>query len=382
MGRNRRHWTGSLRRLIVLACLGLVTAGALRILDAPLDVRAGSGAGSFTDTTVADFSGGTTGPDTYIADEGDGEVILMPAMGEEFSGASLPPGWSTAAWNNGGGVTVANGTLTADGARASTDATFGNGHSLDFVATFGAETFQHVGFSDNFASAWAIFSTYNTTNQLFARTNNGSGSSVDSPIPGSLIGSSHRYRIDWGPSTVTFFVDGTLVATHDVTFGTAMRAIASDFSTGTPDLSVDWCHLSPYPAQGAFLSRIFDAGEAVNWGPVSWHDQLPPATTITLSVRTGATPTPDQSWTAFTPVASSGDSMGGSSRYVQYRADLGTSDANQTPVLQDVRIDFIRPGPPQTVPDSTLAASLLGAGAGSAGLVLLGRSRPSRLRRA
>jgi hypothetical protein len=384
-GRNGRHSADPIRRLVALACTVLATVVGLAAMTLPIPAMAGNsqtpGPGSFTDTTVADFSAGDTGPNTYIGQERDGEVILAPAVGEEFSGSSLPTGWSSADWNTGGSTTVANGNLTVDGARASTNATVGAGHSLDCVATFGAETFQHVGFSDNFASdnMWAIFSTYNTTNQIFARTNDGS-SPIDTPITGSFIGSSHRYRIDWSPSHVTFFVDGNLVATHNVTFGAAMRPIASDFTTGAPDLSVDWVHLSPYATTGIFLSRVFDAGEPVGWDALSWHAVTPASTTLTLSVRTGDTSTPDASWSSFMPMASSGETIGGSSRYIQYQANLATNDANETSVLQDVRIDYSPPDPSANVPESSLAAGLLGAGAVAAGLVLIRFGRRRLLR--
>ena len=50
----------------------------------------------FTDTTVSDFSAGTPGADTYVSETGNGEVILKPTEGQEFSGGpGLPAGWSS-----------------------------------------------------------------------------------------------------------------------------------------------------------------------------------------------------------------------------------------------------------------------------------------------
>ena len=138
-------------------------------------------AANLTDTTVADFSAGTTGADGYVSQTADGELMLRPAVGEEFSGALvLPTGWSGTSWESQGGgaggtATVSGGSLRVNGAFASTDATFGAGRSLEASATFGGAPFQHLGFSDDFNSVWAIFSTGNTSNQLFARTNTGSG---------------------------------------------------------------------------------------------------------------------------------------------------------------------------------------------------------------
>jgi hypothetical protein len=112
------------------------------------------------DTTVANFSAGTADANIYIAQTGDGEVILTPTEGTEFSGTALPSGWFGTPWVTGGSATVGGGVLTVDGALIGTNAYYLPGHSLEFVATFGANTSQHVGFgTDLNAEPWAIFST-------------------------------------------------------------------------------------------------------------------------------------------------------------------------------------------------------------------------------
>ncbi len=323
----------------------------------------------FTDTTVADFSAGTPDLDTYVSETANGEVILRPTVGEEFSGGpALPAGWSSgngSPWT-GGAAGVSSGSLHADGAYASTDATFGPGPALEFEATFGAQTFQHVGLSDNFNSAWAIFSTNQSTSQLQARTS--FGGNTDVGAPGQFIGNAHLYRIEWDANEVRFFVDGNPVATHGGNFGaTQMRPIASDLTAGGPDVSVDWMRMSPYPASGAldlsgtFDSRVFDSGTSADWGALSWNAATPTNTAITISVRTGNTPTPDGSWSAFAEVANSGDDIPGNSRYVQYRAELSTSDPNRTPALNEVSINGTEGVPPTAVDDTATVAEDSGA---------------------
>jgi len=300
---------------------------------------------SLTDTTAADFGAGSAGADTAVTETGDGEVALKPAVGSEFSGGpALPAGWSGATWESqgggaGGSAIASGGSLRVDGAYAGTDATFAAPRTLEFEATFGAASFQHAGFSDNFNSVWAMFSTANTTDQLFARVNNGSSQS-DIPIPGSLVGSEHRYRIEWGVSEVRFYVDGSLVATQAATFSTAMNVVASDFTSGGPGLDVDWMRMGPYPASGSFDSRVLDAGSQVNWQALSWSADTPTGTGVELSVRTGDTATPDASWSPFAPVAASGAPVGGSSRYIQYRVELSTSDDGRSPSLAAVTIAY------------------------------------------
>ena len=53
----------------------------------------------FTDTTAADFAAGAGS--CYVAQTGDGELILPPAAGSEFSGTSLPMGWGQFTWDGG-----------------------------------------------------------------------------------------------------------------------------------------------------------------------------------------------------------------------------------------------------------------------------------------
>ena len=148
-------------------------------------------------------------------------------MEPSSGGATLPVGWTSIPWATGGASTVAQGVVTVDGARAQTDALFGPGASLEFVATFGTAGFQHVGFGVTLdAAPWAIFSTRDG-GALYARTNTGA-TSTDTPIAGNWLSAPHRYRIDWSTSSVSFFIDGTLVATHAVTIADTMRPIASD----------------------------------------------------------------------------------------------------------------------------------------------------------
>ncbi len=309
---------------------------------------------SFTDTTASDFGAGTptgvhlTGdPAEADVDPDAHSVILNPTVAEEFSGSGLPASfgfsgtWASEGGGPGGTATTSGGSLEVNGAYAGTGPLYGSGRTLEFVATFGNASFQHVGFGVDYNSQpnWAMFSTNNTTGQLFARTR--FGGSTDTLIPGAFIGSSHRYRIEWGATDVKYYVDGTLVATHNVAFGaTQLRPLVSDFNSSAPGLSVDWLRMTPYSASGTFTSQVFDAGDVAEWGALSWNADTPAGTTVGMSVRTGNTPTPDGTWTPFTPVASSGGDITGSSRYVQYQADLASGDAHTTPTLRDVTIDF------------------------------------------
>ena len=128
---------------------------------------------TLTDTSLADFGAGTFS-NTYLADESGGEVILAPTVGAEFGGSSLPAGWTQnpTPWASGGTVSVSGGQMALEARSVATNATFGPGTSLEFVATFGAQPHQHFGFinSVDFNAPWIVVSTGIDGNGVFARS--------------------------------------------------------------------------------------------------------------------------------------------------------------------------------------------------------------------
>ena len=134
---------------------------------------------SFTDTTVADFSAGTPGANTYVSQTDDGEVTLKPTVGEEFSGGSVPAGWTSCPWQPQSrrvrpAATVSGGALHADGAYAGTDATYARGPLARVQRDLQrrpirARRLRH----DLNAAPWATFSTKADGNTLYTRTDNG-----------------------------------------------------------------------------------------------------------------------------------------------------------------------------------------------------------------
>jgi Domain of unknown function (DUF4082)/Bacterial Ig-like domain/Bacterial Ig domain/Purple acid Phosphatase, N-terminal domain/FlgD Ig-like domain/Cohesin domain len=300
-----------------------------------------------SDDIGADFAAGTHSG-TYVSLTGNGEVILAPTVGTEFTTLPPPAEWQSFPWAAGGTSTVVGGQLVSDGARFNTEPAtgFGAGRSLEFVATFSAAPFQHVGFgggndtppNDIFdTSPWAIFSTGSGGAAVMARTWDG-GSFLDFTIPGNLLGTPHRYRIDWGTNQIDYSVDGALVHSEAVTIAGPMRPAITDVQVGGATLAVDWIRMSPYPASGTFTSRVFDAGAPKAWGVVSWDADLPTATSLGIDVRTGDVAVPDGTWSAWNTIASSGASVGATTRYVEYRARLATTDPTVTPALRDLSI--------------------------------------------
>jgi hypothetical protein len=108
-------------------------------------------------------------------------------------------------------------------------------------------------------------------------------------------------------------------------------------------MSVDWIRMTPYAAAGSFVSRVFDARAPVDWHNIQWVARAPLGTSVAISFRTGSTPTPptdgtaSDGWTAFVLIAAPGP-LAETSQFIQYRADMTTSDPNQTPELDDIVI--------------------------------------------
>ena len=299
---------------------------------------------TFVDTTAADFARGSLDVGAYISQTGDGEVMLAPVAGAEFSGGTLPGGWSPASW--GGAVTaaVSAGTLSVDGGRVSTDASFAPGRALEFSAIFSGAAYQHVGFGLTFnETPWAMFSSKGGDG-LYARTNTGS-QTIDTPIAGSWFGAAHTFRIDWTSSGFVYSIDGVQVASHALVVATNLRPIVSDYSSDGNALRVDWLRLTPYASEqdgaatATFTSAVFDASALVTWTTATWTGASPPGTAVALSVRYGNTAVPDASWTLFTPVSGPINGVG---RYLQYRVQMSTTDPGQTPVVNAVTLTVSR----------------------------------------
>ena len=334
------------------------------------------------DTASTDFAAGT-GTGTYVSESADGEVILSPSIGSEFSGPTLPAGWIVVPWSQAGYSAIENGVLVVDGARVATceigtngacvpgettgstpSAVYTAGHSLDFSARFSGSSFQHAGFG-------VTFSTRTNPGRSSASCPRRPAASSCSRAPTSTadgggttsLGTAcsdgfHRYRVEWNAESVDYYVDGVPVASHALTVAGPMRPVAaSDFDEFGGTVFVDWMRMTPNATPGAFESRVFDANSAVDWKSIQWAAKTPAGTTLAISVRTGDTPTPPQTpdgtWTAFVPVASAGP-LSLHSRYIQYRVDMTTTDPHKTPELEDIIIST--GNAPVAVADSRVVA--------------------------
>jgi hypothetical protein len=296
------------------------------------------------DTTTADFSG--TASSTYVAANGDGEVVLAPSGGAfEFSGTALPAGWTSTANTFGGSSTVAGGLVTVSGANlTTTSTTFSTGRSLEALASLGQN--QSIGWYTTSNSQARIQFTVNGSNQLVASWNTGLGNTTSAVVASNWAFAPHKYRIEWNSTSLAFYVDD--VAGYTTTafrnLYTNMRPLLSDTvitGSGGTDLSVDWLRIGPYAASGTYLSRIFDASAVVTWDALTWDATVPTGTTLTVRVRSGNTATPGTSWTGWQTVSASGGALGVTGRYLQYQLTMtSTGTRYTTPAWRSASLSF------------------------------------------
>jgi hypothetical protein len=299
------------------------------------------------DSTTANFSAGTVSGAQVIGNSSAGQVVLAaPSSGlsDNFTGSSLSSSWTTI--STGGGtahVTVASNVLSVYATEVDSAQAY-PGASFEARVAFGPSQYQHFGLATSLAgyagNYWAIFSTMGTTNTLYARVNV-NGATQDVSL-GALPSGYHNYLIEPVAGGFEFLVDGVLKTTISAAMpqGTALRGAFYDYYGNSQPLQVNSVVIGALPQSGTFTSRVFDGGATVAWANATWSAATPTSTGVSLAVRMGNTATPDATWTSWIPLTSSGATIGGASRYLQYQATLTTTDLFSTPVLQSVTLAY------------------------------------------
>ncbi len=289
-----------------------------------------------TDSTEADFGAGTT-TGSAVRPDGGGAVSLATATDRlDFDSSTLAPGWAARGtpWSAGGSATVADGALTVDGTAVyGPSARYG---AVEARATFGTGTFENIGLTGDtdFNDPWFTFGMSSPADQVYARAFDG----VTVGLGAGLLNSPHTYRLEWSPTVVRWYVDGTLVHTEDVAPAGPLMPAVSDYNTGDGPVAVDRLQTERYADDGSFTARVLDAGRSSTWGAVTRDADVPAGTTLEVQVRTGETATPDGAWGDFVTVADGQEPGVAAGRYLQYRLVLGTTDTRVSPLVRSVTI--------------------------------------------
>ena len=291
-------------------------------------------AGGLIDNSLDDFAGGSG--NCFVAQSVNNtyRVILSPTVGTNFTETVSG---------------VANGVLTVSERTVSDPPSFSPARTLEFSATFTGPDAQFIGFAENLsAGPWALFGTWGNgaVGNLYARTTDGT-SSINLDLGDGLFGSPHRFRIEWGTTSITYTVYTDTVGTsatyvHGATIAGPMTPRIRDFQGAAPApvLTVDWMRMSNYaPSPCVFTSRVISSGYSS--GPSYFTDITPTldiaaGMTVTFAVITS---TDNSNWSAWpgTPVISGTSFNVGAAGYLQYRATLTTTDAGVTPQIISVQ---------------------------------------------
>lgn len=302
--------------------------------------------GIWLQTTFSDFSTGSNNG-TIVTNNAGGEIALAPALDENFTESSLAPPstWSTRPWTSDGGgasnVSLSGGVLTMSGTALLSSLSFANSALVGRVA-FGASPYQHFGLTTSFDSAWgnywALFSTFGTTNNLYARVN-ASGSSTDVWI-GALPAGFHDYKIQPTIAGFDFYIDGVRQTSIAASFQATVPMKAGISAYNSLPIQADWIRYETTSAgqTGTFTSTVFDAGQSVSWSTVSWTASQPAGTSIVIEVETSDDGT---NWSPWHAVTNGGAISSVNSRFLQYRITLTASSTGTSPTLSDIAFTWM-----------------------------------------
>ena len=324
------------------------------------------GPAGFTQTTAGDFAapcavlGGAS-----VSDANGGEVRLAATLEDYFNGATINTNrWLINYANTWYTVppTLNNGIVTLDGsllrsqinmqpyqprfievrAQQRTNGAAAGWPDIGFYRDQPPLTYGTTYPAD---SALRIFVTRDT-NMTYIRGRDGNETQplIDIDIPSLDLTQYRIFRIEWDAAGSRFYVDGVLQGTIPgaPTLNTwAFIYHQTPTTYGVSPMNVDWARVGQYPAAGTYTSCIYDAGQSAPWGSLALDASTPANTGVAAQTRTS----PDGvNWSAWAPVSGSVINSP-AARYFQYRLDLATSNAMQSPEVRQVSMQFAGPTP-------------------------------------
>jgi hypothetical protein len=98
-----------------------------------------------------------------------------------------------------------------------------------------------------------------------------------------------------------------------------------------------------YAARGTVTSEVLDAKIISKWGALRWKAETPAGTAVTVAVRSGNTPEPDETWSDWS--AEQNDPQQAviaapTARFLQYRVTLTTDDPAATPSVHGLTLRY------------------------------------------
>ena len=159
----------------------------------------------------------------------------------------------------------------------------------------------------------------------------------------------HRLKMEVAGSTIKCYYDGSLIFNVvDSSYSTG----AIDFESYASTIQYDWVNVTQsdvtvYYSSGSLVSSAFDTGFTPQWRWITWASSTPEYTAVKFRTRTAPTQADlnSASWSAY--YTDPGYSLVASptSEWIQYEANLSTSNTVFTPTLYDVTIWYSQSPP-------------------------------------
>ena len=268
------------------------------------------------------------------ATEAGGELRLSAAFEDYFDRAPSASQWSwDAALYN---PIPSEGVLpvfSSAGAWMRSTSTFSQ-KVLEGRISFGVGPNEAFGWGDEgLVSDFALLIT-SGKGRVYASTMADGGKVTQTPLNGLDPGGFHNVRIVWGPASVQYWIDGSMLAEHTSAPSVPLYVSLSN-SAAAGTMMVDWVRVNSYqPGSSTYLSSIKDAEKMVGWGALVWAGERPSGTDIAFETRSS---TELDIWTEeWSSLDGDGAIASPAGRYLQYRVTLSTGSGSVSPRVDEV----------------------------------------------
>lgn len=352
--------------LSALAAVWLTLAGleAMALVSAPRAIANAGVSGTFTDTTVSDFTTGAALTGTSVANANGGELRLRATLEDYFQAGSTI---STAVWLsgtttsglntgitptiNGAGEVVLNGSYLRS--QSAFTGGVGSGRFLEARARLReglpSAPFSLLGYAQEAApgattpdSQSRVFVVDASPDDLVIRGRDGAALAGESNIVNPDLALFHTFLIEWYPNEAQFYIDdtftGTISSTEALTSWVWLDAFENT-ANGFSQSYVDWVRAGYYTSSGEYVSNVRDAGGVVNWTTLVSATTQPENTALAIETRTSVT---GSAWSAWQPLTGT-QINSPSGRYFQYRVLFTTSTTARSPEVSQVVVNYFGP---------------------------------------
>lgn len=97
-------------------------------------------------------------------------------------------------------------------------------------------------------------------------------------------------------------------------------------------------------SSGEYTSRSLDAGRMAQWGTLTWDSSMPTGTRVEVMTRSGNRPSPDESWSEWSPTAPADRGsaiLSPAARFLQWKVALSRLQTEAIPEIRNVKVTML-----------------------------------------